>query len=107
MTKVTPNSLPYNRVRAHGQGVRSILCRTPVSKFSCAPTAGVRCAVRGPVRAEGRLGDAYEGYSQAAWHVLPCSAILELIAVILFAVNMVLTLAQPPAHVKRLRQAAA
>jgi uncharacterized protein involved in response to NO len=50
---------------------------------------------------------AYEGYSQAAWHVLPCSAILELIAVILFAVNMVLTLTQPPAHVKRLRQAAA
>jgi hypothetical protein len=50
---------------------------------------------------------AYEGYSQAAWHVLPVSAILELIAVSMFAVNMALTLAQPPAHVKRLRQAAA
>ncbi len=43
---------------------------------------------------------AYEGYSQAAWHVLPWSAILELVAVTLFAANMVLTLAQPPAHVK-------
>jgi len=49
----------------------------------------------------------YEGYSQVAWHVLPFSAILELIAVTLFAVNMVLTLAQPPAHLKRLRQATA
>ena len=50
---------------------------------------------------------AYEGYSQAAWHVLPVSAILELIAVSLFAANLVVTLAQPPAHLKHLRQAAA
>jgi len=50
---------------------------------------------------------AYEGYSQTVWHVLPCSAIVELIAVTLFAVNMVLTLAQPPAHLQRLRQAIA
>jgi hypothetical protein len=46
---------------------------------------------------------AYEGYSQVAWHVLPCSAVLELIAVTLFAVNMILTLAQPPAHLKQCR----
>lgn len=50
---------------------------------------------------------AYEGYSQAAWHVLPCSAIVELIAVSLFALNMVLTLAQPPAHLKRLQEGTA
>jgi hypothetical protein len=50
---------------------------------------------------------AYEGYSQIAWHGLPCSAILELIAVTLFALNMILTLAQPPAHLKHLRSAAA
>jgi hypothetical protein len=50
---------------------------------------------------------AYEGYSQLAWHVLPISAILELVAVSLFALNIGLTLAQPPAHLKRLRQAVA
>ena len=49
---------------------------------------------------------AYEGYSQVAWHVLPCSAILELIAVTLFALNIVLSLVQPPAHLKHLRNAA-
>lgn len=48
---------------------------------------------------------AYEGYSQLVWHVLPISAILELIAVSLFAANMVFTLAQPPAHLKHLQQA--
>jgi hypothetical protein len=40
----------------------------------------------------------YEGYSQAAWHALPCSAILELVAVTLFAVNMVWHSGQP-AHI--------
>jgi len=48
---------------------------------------------------------AYEGYSQAAWHILPVSAILELIAVSIFAANLVLTLAQPPAHLKRVNRA--
>jgi hypothetical protein len=50
---------------------------------------------------------AYEGYSQAAWHLLPCSAILELIAVTFFATNMALTLTRPPAHLRSLRPAAA
>ena len=35
---------------------------------------------------------AYEGFAQAAWRVLPWSAILELTAVGFFAVNMALTL---------------
>jgi uncharacterized protein involved in response to NO len=43
---------------------------------------------------------AYEGFSQAAWHILPISAVLELAAVTLFAANLALTLAQPPAHLK-------
>jgi hypothetical protein len=47
---------------------------------------------------------AYEGYSQAAWHVLPVSAVVELIAVSLFAVNLALTIASPPAHLKQLHQ---
>jgi uncharacterized protein involved in response to NO len=50
---------------------------------------------------------AYEGYSRVAWGVLPWSAVLELTAVTLFAVNMILTLAQPPAHLKQARQSAA
>ena len=44
---------------------------------------------------------AYEGYSQAAWHVLPCSAIIEMAAVILFATNLLMTFARPPAHLDR------
>jgi hypothetical protein len=43
---------------------------------------------------------AYEGYSRAAWHVLPCSAVIELIAVSLFAVNVIATFLQPPAHLQ-------
>jgi hypothetical protein len=38
---------------------------------------------------------AYEGIDSAAWRVLPFSAIFELIAVSLFALNLVLTLARP------------
>jgi len=36
---------------------------------------------------------AYEGMLQGVWHILPCSAIVELIAVSLFALNLALTLA--------------
>ncbi|HLG98899.1 MAG TPA: NnrS family protein [Bryobacteraceae bacterium] len=43
---------------------------------------------------------AYEWNSQIAWHVLPCSAIVELLAVTLFAVNLLVTLARPPAHLQ-------
>jgi hypothetical protein len=43
---------------------------------------------------------AYEGFAQAAWRVLPYSAVVELIAVSLFALNLVLTLARPAAPVK-------
>ncbi len=44
---------------------------------------------------------AYESNSQLAWHVLPCSAILELLAVTLFAVNLLATFACPPAHLQK------
>jgi uncharacterized protein involved in response to NO len=43
---------------------------------------------------------AYENYWPAAWHVLPWSAICELMAVTLFAANMLLTFKQPPAHLR-------
>jgi len=50
---------------------------------------------------------AYEANVHLAWTVLPISAIVELAAVTLFAANLVLTLAQPPAHLTRIREVAA
>lgn len=41
---------------------------------------------------------AYEGYWPVAWSALPWSAICELAAVTVFAVNLLLTFRQPPAH---------
>jgi hypothetical protein len=41
---------------------------------------------------------AYENYWPPAWKILPVSAICELAAVTVFAVNMLLTFRQPPAH---------
>ncbi|MBZ5673355.1 MAG: NnrS family protein [Acidobacteriia bacterium] len=43
---------------------------------------------------------AYENNVRVAWHVLPCSGVIELLAVGLFAVNLALTLLQPPAHLQ-------
>ena len=43
---------------------------------------------------------AYEANVQMGWHLLPCSAVIELLAVSLFAANMALTLLQPPAHLR-------
>ena len=37
---------------------------------------------------------------RVAWHLLPCSAVIELLAVTLFAANLALTLLQPPAHLR-------
>jgi len=41
---------------------------------------------------------AYENYWPPAWGILPVSAICELAAVTLFALNLLLTFKQPPAH---------
>jgi len=41
---------------------------------------------------------AYESNAAGAWRALPVSAILEMAAVTLFALNLVLTLLSPPAH---------
>jgi uncharacterized protein involved in response to NO len=43
---------------------------------------------------------AYEGNVQMGWHLLPYSAVIELLAVSLFAANLALTLLQPPAHLR-------
>jgi hypothetical protein len=39
---------------------------------------------------------AYEGDLQAAWRILPMSAMTELTAVVLFALNLGVTLVRPP-----------
>jgi uncharacterized protein involved in response to NO len=43
---------------------------------------------------------AYENYWPAAWKALPWSAVCELMAVTLFAANLLLTFKQPPAHLR-------
>lgn len=42
---------------------------------------------------------AYEGYWRPAWHVLPISAITELAAVALFAINLLITILRPMSRV--------
>lgn len=39
---------------------------------------------------------AYQNYAAWAWNVLPFSALIELTAVTLFAVNLILTFLRPP-----------
>lgn len=41
---------------------------------------------------------AYEGYVSHAWQVLPVSAVIELAAVTIFALNLGLTFLGPPTH---------
>ena len=43
---------------------------------------------------------AYESYWKFAWKLLPYSAIVELTAVVLFAINIIGTLLHPPAHLR-------
>ncbi|HYK37519.1 NnrS family protein [Alloacidobacterium sp.] len=43
---------------------------------------------------------AYENYWKFGWKMLPCSAVVELTAVTLFAWNIFATLLQPPAHLR-------
>ena len=43
---------------------------------------------------------AYEGYLQSLWPMLPISAVIEMAAVTVFAANLLMTLRQPPAHLR-------
>jgi uncharacterized protein involved in response to NO len=43
---------------------------------------------------------AYENYWNFAWRLLPWSAVVELTAVTLFALNIIVTLLRPPAHLR-------
>jgi hypothetical protein len=43
---------------------------------------------------------AYQHYAAWAWHVLPISAVIELTALAVFALNLAITFARPPEHVR-------
>jgi uncharacterized protein involved in response to NO len=50
---------------------------------------------------------AYEKSISFAWQILPLSAIIELTAVILFAINLLMTFVRPPAHLAKRERAVA
>jgi len=66
---------------------------SPRLMFTCLLLLTVGCTLR--VTSEIL---AYEGFWPAAWKALPWSALCELAAVTIFAVNLLLTFKQPPAH---------
>jgi hypothetical protein len=66
---------------------------SPRLMFACLALLNAGCALR-----VGSEIGAYEGYMPALWPLLPVSAITEMTAVMLFAVNLILTFRQPPAH---------
>jgi uncharacterized protein involved in response to NO len=43
---------------------------------------------------------AYEKYVPSLWPLLPISAVAEMVAVTVFAANLLLTFRQPPAHLQ-------
>ena len=63
---------------------------SPRLMFASLATLTLGCALR-----VGSEIPAYEGYSQIAWRVLPCSAVIELVAFTLFAANLFATFARP------------
>ena len=71
---------------------------SPRLMFASLAALTVGCALR-----VGSEIPAYEGYSRIAWHVLPCSAVIELLAVTLFAANLFATFTRPPAHLENVR----
>jgi uncharacterized protein involved in response to NO len=42
---------------------------------------------------------AYQNYAAWAWYILPVSALIELTAVVLFAINLTVTFLKPPVTV--------
>jgi uncharacterized protein involved in response to NO len=88
-------------VFAIGQRVLPAFCGmrvlfSPVLMFAALALLNAGCALR--VISE--IG-AYEGYLPSLWPLLPVSAVTEMTAVTVFAVNLLLTFRQPPAHQDR------
>lgn len=88
-------------VFAIGQRVLPAFCGmrvlfSPKLMFASMGLLAAGCALR--VASE--IG-AYEAYAPSLWPLLPVSAVIEMTAVTLFAANLLLTLRQPPAHLKQ------
>jgi uncharacterized protein involved in response to NO len=75
-------------------GMRTLF--SPNLMFASLLTLNIGCVLR-----VGSEIAAYESNQAAAWKALPVSAILEMAAVTLFALNLILTLLSPPAHEAR------
>ncbi len=87
-------------VFAIGQRVLPAFCGmrvlySPRLMFVCLALLNAGCALR--VISE---AGAYEGILPALWPLLPISAITEMTAVTAFAANLLLTIHQPPAHLR-------
>lgn len=78
-------------------GMRTLF--SPGLMFASLLTLNIGCVIR--VASEIA---AYNSNAARAWEALPVSAILEMAAVTLFALNLVLTLLSPPAHELRRRE---
>jgi hypothetical protein len=76
-------------------GVRVLY--SPKLMFWAAALLNLGCCLR--VTSE--IG-AYQSYVPAMWPLLPVSAVIEMIAVSVFAVNLLLTFRQLPAHLASL-----
>lgn len=63
--------------------------------FASLLTLTIGCALR-----VGSEIPAYEGHWPGAWSILPVSAVVELTAVTLFAINLLITFLRPPAHLQ-------
>ena len=70
-------------------GMRILASRT--LRFACLFLLMTGCTVRVPSEVF-----AYQGYAQWAWQILPISAVVEMTAVTLFAVNLIWTFLRPP-----------
>ncbi len=68
---------------------------SPKLMFACLALLNVGCAIRVVAQVL-----AYEGFSQRAWSALPVSAVAEMIAVALFAANLVFTFLSVAPHKK-------
>jgi hypothetical protein len=69
---------------------------SPNLMFASLLTLNIGCVIR-----VGSEIAPYESNQAAAWKALPSSAILEMAAVMLFALSLILTLLSPPAHEAR------
>lgn len=83
-----------------GQRVLPAFCGMRVLFSPALMFAGLALLNAGCLLRVGSEAGAYEGYWPALWPALPVSGLIEMIAVTLFALNLLLTFPRLPAHLK-------